>query len=172
MRKISYLLFILVLSSSCHRNAAFQEITFENTLKIKEKCPEFGDCKLVVLKNNALDTLHINNSLTYRLKESALTDVVKYTYNIHFDRADYDGGYKEEVLFEIPKGNLKKTYVNNDLQKTKMIFGRHCFCRGKTGLFKIKDGTLRIRVKNEKVAFDLEFFQDDVPRVIKKISTE
>ena len=53
-----------------------------------------------------------------------------------------------------------------------MLFGRYCFCRGQTGLYRVKKGNLQIVSLNDNIHFNLDFTIDEVPQIIKNIAVK
>ena len=125
--------------------------------------------KIYLLKNKKLEVIMINGSLSYKMEDNEKTSVLLFVYEKNIDQAAYDGGYREEIIFEIPNGAAEKRYSDDELQNTKMLFGRYCFCRGKNGLFKVKKGKLHITLSKKEPHFELQFKIDEVPQEITEI---
>ncbi|WP_293875324.1 hypothetical protein [Flavobacterium sp.] len=144
-------------------------VSQEKTLLKVDSLPN-GSKKLHFFKNKKLQVMNANGFLSYTMLPSDSTNVVQYVYAINQEQAAYDGGYREEILFEIPADTLEQNYTNKELQKTKMLFGRYCFCRGKTGLYKVNEGKLHVNACKKETHFDLQFKINEVPQVTTKIS--
>lgn len=170
MQKFFIIITILFLASSCHRNTISKTNLSGKKLKLTSTCPKIGECTLVLIKNKSLDTLYFNNALIYKIVENSTTDVVKYEYTKNMEQSEYDGGYREEIVFEIPHGDFEKKLTDNELLSTKMLFGRHCFCRGQNGLFKVVKGQFIISSRAKQLHFDLNFKINEVPQVSNTIS--
>lgn len=125
--------------------------------------------KTFLLKGKKLEITEINGSLTYAIQNNEITNVIQFVYERDMDKAAYDGGYKEELVFEFPneKGELK--YIDRELRNTKMLFGRYCFCRGKTGLYKVSKGILNLKSSKNETHFDLQFKIEEVPQEINEV---
>lgn len=154
-------------SSCCN-----QKKTVEEKITLKTTTIENGKQLLHLLKNKTIDTLQVNEALGYELKTNVATDVVQYVYEINMDQVQYDGGLREILVFEIPHGDFELNLTDNELQKTKMLFSRQCFCRGQNGIFRIKKGNLKVSSKAGKLNIVLNFHQDKVPQETKTISSE
>lgn len=128
-----------------------------------------GSRKLYLLKNKKLEVTQNEGYISYRVIDNDKTNVVYYVYAINQDQVAYDGGYREEVLFEIPNEVLETKYIDRELQNAKMIFGRYCFCRGKTGVYKITQGNLHLNLTKKETRFELDFKINEVPQVTEKI---
>jgi hypothetical protein len=162
---IILLFFAVFFSGCCNQKKIVEEKTILNTVSFKD-----GNETILLLNHKSLDTIHKNGSLSYELKDNALTDVIRYTYEINMDQVQMDGGLREELLFEIPHGDFELRLSDGNLQNTKMLFGRYCYCRGQNGIFSITNGILDMSRKNEKLSINLNFAQDKVPQKIKAIS--
>ncbi|MCF6131728.1 hypothetical protein [Flavobacterium wongokense] len=114
--------------------------------------------------------METNGSLSYKMETNPKTSVLLFVYEKDMDKVAYDGGYKEEVVFEIPNDVAEQNYTDSELQNTKMLFGRYCFCRGKNGLFKIEKGKLHLASTKKGPHFELQFKIDEVPQVTTEIN--
>ena len=110
-----------------------------------------------------------NGSLTYKIENNNSTSVLQFVYEKNIDQVAYDGGYREEVVFEILNNSTNQNYSDKMLQNTKMLFGRYCNCRGKNGLFKVNQGKLHITSSKKEVRFKLQFKINEVPQVTEEI---
>jgi hypothetical protein len=135
-------------------------------------CPSDGKCTVEIFKNKSLEIVKDDiGSIYYKMLESENTQIIKYTYFRNSPRPDYkDGNYSEEIIFEV--GNLDKILNLNDvdLQQTKMLFGRFCYCKGQAGYFKISDGNLKLEKKENVIQFNLVFKIVEVPQIINSIT--
>ena len=50
-----------------------------------------------------------------------------------------------------------------------MLFGRHCFCRGQAGFYKVSDGKLNLENKDNTITLDLDFTITKVPQLYSKV---
>ncbi|MGV9004174.1 hypothetical protein [Flavobacterium sp.] len=137
---------------------------------IESICPENGECTIQLFKNKSLivktDDL---GGIYYQMDESLETSVIQYQYDRKIEDGLQDGQHREEILFEI---NNKITALNLqdiDLQQTKMLFGRHCFCKGQAGYFKIEEGSLQLENQKKGISFDLDFKIQKVPQLFDKV---
>lgn len=121
---------------------------------IETPCLPKSECTFEVLENKSLlvktdDTNHIY----YHLQDTPGKTVVKYTYKTITDPKIKDAGYSEEIIFETDDKWSGLNTSGSDIQKTKMLFGVHCFCRGKAGFYKIEKGN--ISYANKKLQISL-----------------
>lgn len=142
-----------------------------DVVSTQDSCPTDGICKVEAINNKRLvikyDSL---GDLYYELEESKTTTVIKYAYNRKSDNDLADGTYREELLFEINSNTMNLDLSGKELQETKMLFGRFCYCKGQTGYYKIENGTLKMDKQKDKVALAIQFQQDQVPQVLSAIS--
>lgn len=162
MKKIMFLIpcFLLL---TCGANKP------EMTVKLKSECPKNGTCSIELLKGKsmALKKDEFGRNI-YTLEENANKSVIKYSYSKTVKDNLQDAGYREEIIFEwSPK---IKTILNEELQNTKMLFGRFCYCKGQTGYYKISKGSLKVTPKRKEKSVTLHFETDEVPQIIKDIT--
>ena len=122
------------------------------------------------MKNKKLEVLTTNGSLSYTIVNNNSTNVLQFVYEKDMDQVAYDGGYREEVIFEIPNNSANQNYTDELLQNTKMLFGRYCNCRGQMGLFKVNQGKLHASSSKANTHFELQFKINEVPQVNTEIS--
>jgi len=151
--------------SSCKTSKKMNE---EKTL-LKFDTIDKSSKKIYLLKNKKLEIVSFNGSLTYKIENNNSTSVLHFVYEKNIDQVAYDGGYREEVVFEIPNKSANQNYTDKMLQNTKMLFGRYCNCRGKNGLFKVNQGKLHITSSKKEVRFKLRFKINEVPQVTEEI---
>jgi len=139
-------------------------------LTLKRECPQDGTCTVEVLKNKSLgiktDDL---GGIYYEIGAATETSVVVYQYNRKVEKGLQDGQYREDIVFEINNSDSLISRSDNELQKTKMIFGRHCYCKGQAGYFKVTQGQLTLNKKKNAVSFHLDFTITQVPQIIHSI---
>lgn len=117
--------------------------TIENT------CPKEGLCNFEVFENKSLTILRDDIGKTYyRMDDSHGKMVVKYTYTKTVDTAYQDGAYSEEFVFETDNKS-----AGEEMAVTKMLFGVHCFCRGKAGYYIIEKTP--VTYKNNRLEISL-----------------
>lgn len=168
MRFFSLLIFsfLLLNLSACKSH---QKINGKKTL-LKIDSIKNTAKKIYLLKNKKLDILETNGSLEYKIVDSENTNVLQFSYEKDMDKVAVDGGYREEIVFEIPNTVTEQNYSDKELQNTKMLFGRYCFCRGATGLYKVNQGKLHVDLSKKEIHFELQFKITEVPQVINEVS--
>jgi hypothetical protein len=136
-----------------------------------ENCPEDGTCKLVLLKNKKLNVLADDLGRLYMsLSDNHDTHVFHYQYKRNVPEEVQDGHHIEEVYWEINADESNLIIENESLQQTKMIFGRHCYCKGQAGFFKVNSGTLQIKKITTGFEIQSNFKVKEVPQIINAIS--
>lgn len=167
MRLYSFLIlsFLLINLASCKST---QKVSEEKTLLKKDSIKNTAK-KIYLFKNKRLEISESNGSLSYIMAASETTNVIQFVYEKDMDQAAHDGGYREEVVFETPT-TAEQNYKDAELQNTKMLFGRYCFCRGKTGLYKVKEGNLHVNATKKDTHFELQFKITEVPQVTTEIN--
>jgi hypothetical protein len=84
--------------------------------------------------------------------------VISYEYTRNSSNEPHaDDFYREELFMEIPSSAFKKTYKNEQLQDVKLIFGKHCYCKGEAGYYKISEGTLKVNHTEKNTHISLTF---------------
>lgn len=157
-----------VLLASC----GYSKKVPQDKIILKTTAFQNGKETLTLLKNKSLDTATVNGYITYQIKDNPTTDVVQFSYEKDLDKAEVDGGLREEVLFEIQQGDFSLVLTDTELQKTKMLFGRYCNCRGHNGIVLLTNGNLNITRKKEELLLALEFNSKNIPQAFNKISTK
>ena len=167
MKKI-FLIPLAFLLSFCNCKKSVAESS--KISSIESVCPENGVCTIQLFKNKSLVVKTDDfGSTYYQMIENIDTSVIQYQYDRTVEEGLQDGQHREEILFEINNNNTALKLQDADLQKTKMLFGRHCFCKGQAGYFKIDEGTLFLENKNKVFSFELDFKTDKVPQLFEKV---
>lgn len=161
----TYLIFSLFFLTGCN-------VAKKTYPELSGECPVDGICSLTIYEGKNLNILtDETGSLYYTLSENPNSSVIHYKYDRNTESNVMDGHYTEEILFEITDKTSSKL-SDADLQQTKMIFGRHCFCKGQAGYFKVTSGTLEL-IKNKKdLNFELHFTVNEVPQIITSVKSK
>lgn len=134
-------------------------------------CPENSVCTVEVLKNKTLNVSSDEfGGNYYKLGDDEFKKVIKYSFTKNKDPKYMDSGYQEEILFEIDNSDTNLTLKDYDLQKTKMLFGRFCYCKGFTGYYKIENGSFLLKKQKSGYLINLSFKIVQVPQIITKIN--
>ena len=161
------LLSFLSISCNCTKNQVNDVVEKKHSTF----CPSDGKCTTILIENKSLNIKMDGTGATYyELTDNSKTSVIKFEYNKTVDTTLQDNSYREEVLFEIPNQFKEINKENNELESVKMIFGKHCFCRGQAGIYPVKKGKLNILKENNTTSFNLEFEIPNIEHKIKIIS--
>lgn len=140
---------------------------------LTSSCPEDGICKIQVVANKGIvvkqDAFGKNY---YTLEDNELKKVVLYSYSRNNKDSLQDGSYREEIVFECDNSIKEVVFSDNAIQKTKMLFGRFCFCKGQAGFYKVVHGTVTFQSHSGIQKGIVSFKIDQVPQIIKTISFE
>lgn len=164
MKKIGILLSLFLLSCATQKQNDMIDIP------IQKECPLDGLCTLSVFNNKELIILKDGlGGLYYEIKENKGTTVIHYQYNKITQTNLQDGHYREDIIFEIKKSDVSLNLSDLELQQTKLIFGRHCFCKGQTGYSQINKGSLKLD-QHTSLVFDLVFETNKIQQIIRRVS--
>lgn len=166
MKNLLLLPTVLVLfSCSSQKNSDLSKATVNPS-----DCPKDGICTVRLEKNKSLDIKTDEfGSIYYNLLESTDKNVIVYEFSRGFDKELQDSGYREEIVIEIDTANPEMELSDFTLEHAKVLFGRFCYCKGATGLFKIRDGNLSVKKSDSGLSVKMDFKITEVPQVIEKI---
>ena len=168
---ISTLAFFALLSCNCKKNMDLNKNAVASN-SIESPCPENGKCTIEIIKNKSLNVQSDEFGSTYfTLVDNPNTSVIQYQYNRNVAEGLQDANHKEEILFEVANNEANINLVDKELQKTKMLFGRICFCRGQTGYYKVTSGTLNLnKDKSAVYKLNLNFKVSQVPQLFSNVT--
>jgi hypothetical protein len=166
---VSATLFLTFCSSK--KNMSKNNETILPKYNIETLCPTDGKCTVELFRNKSLEIKKDEfGSMYHQIIDSENnTSVIVYHYDKNVAKGLQDGNYREEVIFEIKNSDTNLILSGEELQTTKMLFGRFCYCKGQTGYYLVEDGTLNLVQKDNKVSFSLDFNITKVPQIIKSI---
>jgi hypothetical protein len=140
MKNTTLLLIASLLLVCCKTGTA--SVTSLKDAEVTSACPVQTDCKFEILKDKSLDVKTDDTGHTYyNLKAAPGKTVFKYTHKKITDSNLMDAGYSETIIFESDDA-IGLNHSGADVQKVKMLFNVACFCRGKAGIYTVKEGTL------------------------------
>ena len=168
--KYTILPFVLVLLISCCSKKT--SIVEPVNSKLASMCPEDGTCTITIYPNEKLEILTDGTGAIYYKKiADSNSTIFHFQYIRTMEEGIQDGQYQEEVIFEYSNDNLSLNLTDLSLQKTKMLFGRHCFCKGQAGYFLVNSGSLNLNQSKEQTTLDLQFKISEVPQIITQIQS-
>lgn len=165
--KYFLVLFSLFLTSSCcSKKVTLLENKDQSSSFV---CPNNGECSLTIIENKGLNLKNVNNDTIYEIVENNTKTLIKYNYSVNQDQTIYDGGYAEEIIFEIENKDYSENLIDENLKKAKVFYRRFCACRGKTGLKLLSKGNLDVSNNKGIVNLTLDFDCQETPQVTKTI---
>ncbi|HMI06592.1 MAG TPA: hypothetical protein VK528_03525 [Flavobacterium sp.] len=161
MKKIVGLLFAFLLLSCGAKKPSGPTIA-----ALLSECPKNGTCTVKILSHKSMVVTQDDYGMHYKLEENPEKNVVLYTYSRTIKGDVQDASYREEVVFEV-NNDLKNGILSDpDLQSSKMLFGRFCFCKGQTGYYNVTNGKMALDLDKN---LSLDFTVSEIPQVIKQL---
>lgn len=150
-----------------------KSVIASNTIvAIESPCPENGNCSIQIIRNKNMEVKTDEfGSVYYTMNDDSNKSVIVYQYKRTVEEGLEDGQHREEIVFEINNSDTEIHLTDNQLQDTKMLFGRYCFCKGQTGNYKVQKGTLNLTNKAGIVTVALDFQITKVPQLFTTVRT-
>ena len=143
MKKALFLLLIMASIASCKCKTAALEQTENHTITMLNDCYPNAKCSVEVFKDSALviekDDI---GKLFYTLVSKKGSTVYQYQMTENKDEKYMDGGYREEIIFELSSNFKNGTISGKEILETKALFGVFCYCKGKAGYYSIQEGSI------------------------------
>lgn len=156
---------LLLFSCSSQKKTDFTTASVSSS-----NCPKDGECTVRLEKNQRLDIKRDEyGSLYYNMVPSDEKNVIVYEFSRGFDEQLQDSGYREHIIIETDIANPEMSLSNFTLEHANVLFGRFCYCKGATGNFKIKEGTLDIKRDGDELLVTMNFKVSEVPQEITMI---
>lgn len=172
--KALYFLIPLFMVNACQTQTGTVISSENKTIKQMDTkptaCPEEGTCSVVVHKNKILKIQKDDTGALYPQLLDGANTVVEYTYLKEGPEGTADGNYSETIQFEIPADTENLSKENASLSDVKLLYGKHCFCRGEAGYYPITDGKLLVEKSGQGVIFDLKFKVNKTSQVVTHIA--
>lgn len=170
------LLFIsaFLLISSCKTNCTIDQSSKETKVEFTESAngvtPSKENYSVTVSKNSSLTIKEDTTGMYYPVIEKGENIVIEFKYIEKGPDGTADGDYSETIHFELPNSSEKITLKDGDLQSVDLLYGKHCFCKGEAGYYKVDSGQLLI-LKNEKeLSFDVSFKINKTSQKVKRVT--
>ena len=155
--KVSIFLISIILFSSC-KTKIDNVITNNNQLEnVNSKCPSDGVCTVKIHKNKSLLIKEDGTGALYPEIVDGDKTVILYTFLRKGPEGTLDGDYSETIHFEIPNGTYTSNFNDATLKNVKLLFGKHCYCKGEAGYYPVETGSLKVVKTESNVSFDLKF---------------
>lgn len=162
-------IYITVLTATMFSCKSKKQMAAEPVVTITSECPKDGNCSVKLNPHKAIELKTDEfGRLYYTLVENPSKSVYQYTYNRIVKGNLQDGHYREEVIFEVSDAsNIHLT--NEALAQQKVLFGRFCYCKGQTGYYAVKQGSLSVTQNKQQTWAELNFTISEVPQIIQEI---
>ena len=148
MKKILALLIIVSAVSSCKCKQNTLQNTSKTTTTVMKECVADAKCIQEIHTDSALLIEKEDSGRPfYKIQPQPGTTVYRYEMSQNQDQQYVDGGYREEIIFELPSDFKSGTISGKEILKTNALFGVFCYCKGKAGYYTINNATI---TKTEK----------------------
>lgn len=157
MKKFFTLLAITALASCATNKGVTTTNWLGKSITIKSETPENGT---ITATREFEKGLNLNGfeQLYPKSNYNPHSVLIQYEYNKNQSEEEYaDDFYKEEIFLEIPSEAFKKQYENEELEEVKLVYAKHCYCKGEAGYYKITDGILNIKHSEKSTSVKLTF---------------
>jgi hypothetical protein len=130
---------------------------------ILKKSTENKESKVSVniFNNSTLIIKEDNIGYLYPIVESGNNIVVEYKYQEDGEEGTVDGDYSETLHFEISKNTKELCLKDDQLTGVKLLFGKHCFCRGEAGYYSVNKGKFKVVKSDKEIYFDIDFSMEE-----------
>ncbi len=174
MKKNLFLIVILFSLNACKTTKDNQEVSdvksTEDSSVIMENCPENGECTLKVMKNSSLTIKEDTIGQWYPVIEKGEGMVIEFTFLKKGPEGTVDGDYSETLHFIIPNNTKQLNLKDTSLQDVDLLFGKHCFCKGDAGYYKVKKGDLHILKTSKELTIDITYIIDETTQETKQLT--
>lgn len=175
MKKIISLFCIIFFTTSCTTVKTFLDSKEDGNYKtkVKTKCPNDGECELMVFKNSSLQIQSdgLGHSYYDMVFDSGKT-VIMYEYKKYNENNYQDANHTERIVFEIKNDVTELVVEDFELSNMVMFYERHCFCKGETGMFPIVKGKLYVNNLGDALHIKLNIEEIDVPFSLPNLEAE
>lgn len=154
---------------ACNANkSASKDLVEDKAVSI---CPDNGKCTFEVLKNKSFNMKTDEFGNSYSEVIDGDKTVLKFEY-IKNTRAEIqDDNYSEIIYIEIDNNISTMQLKDTALEAVNAGFSRICYCKGQTGTYPIKTGSLSItKLENNSFYLVFNFTISEVPQIINAIS--
>lgn len=164
--KAFYFLIPLLMINACKSTTGGTETTqtdSKETMAITESvCPEAGACDVKVMKNSSLTIKEDETGQLYPVIVPGDHIVIEYSYVEKGPEGTADGDYSETIQFEIANSDAELALKDGTLQEVNFLYGKHCFCRGEAGFYKVEKGALQLSKKGDELTVDASYVIDGI----------
>ena len=166
-------LFILVLlvvgCKTSQINTSLEELNEKHTV-ILSNCIDNAVCNIEIIPKSNLLIKEDEFKNTYIEFEKGNNTIIKYQLKKNELPNTADSHYSEIIYLEIDNYNKSLYLKNEELQQVKMIYGRLCYCKGSSGYFKVKKGSLELILSKNKLSLNANFNVENIPQIVSQIN--
>ncbi len=171
--KMYIFLIPLILIGSCKTsntlNSSSHDAISGIVLEDNDYCPEDGNCNITLYKNSSIVVKKDTIESYYPVIEKGENIVIEYKFSVKGPEGTADGDYSETVHFEINPAIESMNTNDKDLEQLNMLFGKHCFCKGEAGYYKVNKGNFVLQKTKGEIIVDLSFKLNEVSHRITRI---
>ncbi|PCH99939.1 MAG: hypothetical protein COB81_09810 [Flavobacteriaceae bacterium] len=122
--------------------------------------------KKAVLKKDSFN-------IGYVTLEDSNGSLLKFEYTKQTPENIADANYSEIIYIDLPENFSEINNRNITLEKTQILFGRFCYCKGNTGFYTVENSHLfaKMTAKN-RLKLALNFTLKKVPHLISSIQED
>ncbi|MFT4802125.1 MAG: hypothetical protein ACI93N_001901 [Flavobacteriaceae bacterium] len=165
------LLSVLFLFSSCGNNKIIVSNKDKEVIVLAGGIDEKeGDVSVNVSINSTLNLKDDTIGAIYPVIESGDNLVIVFKYEEKAPEGIADGNYSETLHFEIPNNTTILNLADDELNNVKLLFGKHCFCKGDAGYYKVKKGKMKIVKTESDIYFDISFNVDETSTKLIRVA--
>jgi len=171
MRNV-YLCFLFLLIIGCKSgkiNTLLEKLDEKNTA-VLSNCFDNAVCTIEIIPNSNLMIKEDAFKNTYIEMEDGVNTIIKYQFKKNELPNTADGQYSEFLYLEIDNYNKRLHLKNEELQQVKMIYGKLCYCKGSSGFFKVKNGTLELILSKNKLSLVTNFNVENIQQMVSQLN--
>lgn len=169
--KLITLLSVLFLFSSCGNNKTIVSKKDKEVVILTDGTDDKkGDVSVDMSNNSTLNVKDDTIGAIYPVIESGDNLVVEFKYEEKAPEGIADGDYSETLHFEIPNNTTELNLTDDELSNVKLLYGKHCFCKGEAGYYKVKKGKMKVVKTESDLYFDISFNIDETSTKLVRVS--
>lgn len=112
-------------------------------------------------------------NIGYVTLEESKETLLKFEYTKQTAKNLVDANYSEIVYIALPENFSEINSNDINLEKTQILFGRFCYCKGNTGFYNVENGDLSAKmIAKNQLKFSLKFKLKQVPHLISNIQED
>lgn len=160
MKKITALAALLLLGC-----APAKTIDRPNNVSLASTCPKKTACTIELHPDKGMKVENTDSGYKYTLEHKPGSQVIVYKHTKQVAGNLQDASNRVEIIFEY-NGMRGFSLKDEQLESTKMLYGRFCYCTDGIGYFPVKRGQLSIDATGHA---QLDLTVTEVPQTIKQL---